>query len=240
MLVPDGWSTIEGLTCGFGGRDEDVSSRTGSAQVVAVKQVHGRELVDAGGLSAAGAIAAVAAATHEADGIVVSHGGVVAAIKTADCVPLLMIARDPSDARGRPCWAAAVHAGWRGTVAGIATAAVERAREAGVAPATLEVALGPSIGPCCYQVGEEVAARFEDLGLPVLREGGTDGVRLDLRAVNAAILAAAGVDPARIQCCGPCTHCRADRYFSYRADPSNAGRQLSWIGWRSLRRAGEP
>jgi len=91
----------------------------------------------------------------EADALLTERADLPLAIFTADCLPLLMY--DPSGRR-----LAAVHAGWRGTVQSVARAAVDRLVEAGSAPDGLIVAIGPSIGPCCYEVGEEVASPFRD------------------------------------------------------------------------------
>lgn len=211
VIVPRGWNEIADLVCGFGSREDFPSS----GQLVTVKQVHGGEVV-------ASEDVLTAAAEVSADGLTVTKPGLTAAIRTADCVPLLLV-----DEHAR--WAAVVHAGWRGTVAGIASVAVRCAEEFGVSPRRLRAAIGPSIGPCCYEVGDEVAARFEEAGLDV--DNSAAKPRLDLRAINRALLIRAGVASARIQLCGPCTRCRRDLYWSFRADGDRAGRQLSWIGW---------
>jgi polyphenol oxidase len=101
-----------------------------------------------------------------------------------------------------------------------------------VRAATLEAALGPSIGGCCYTVGEEVRARFlaragEKLGQEGFRER-DGGLFLDLRTFLGAEFASLGV--ARIHTVGPCTACRTDVLYSFRRG-SGGGRQLSWIGW---------
>ena len=202
-----------GVTAAFGDRR---TVPPGGTRVALVKQVHGDRIVAAD--------RALAADSTEADAIVVVEDGVLAAVKTADCVPVLLLA-----AGDGPRFAAAVHAGWRGTVAGIVARAVERAEEIGVDPERLHACLGPSIGPCCYEVGEEVAARFEVERLPVHRDGPRP--RLDLRAINSILLERAGVRSDRILLSGPCTRCCHDVYWSYRQDPGAAGRQLSWIGW---------
>jgi len=211
VIVPTGWQEFDGLTCGFGGRD-DVAT---PARLVTVEQVHGNTIVAAEHVaSSSGPV--------EADAVSVRSRGVTAAIRTADCVAILLVSPETR-------WAAAVHAGWRGTVADIAGVAVGAAAGAGVERGSLWASIGPSIGPCCYEVGEEVAARFDALGLAVGR-GGPKPV-LDLREINRTRLVSAGVSNDRIQMCGPCTRCHSDRYWSFRADGERAGRQLSWIGW---------
>lgn len=216
-LRPVGWDDVEGLVCGFG--DRLVGAPAGTWTIG--RQVHGADLVEVEG-PAAGNDANL---PLEADALVLRRPGLVGGVRTADCVPLLLVARGAG-------WAAAVHAGWRGTIAGIATAAVDRARRDGVNVAELRAALGPSIGACCYEVSCEIAESFARAGLPVLRAAEPSGhPRLDLRMINAVLLERAGLLATSIQHCGPCTRCACDRYHSFRADPQQAGRQLSWIGW---------
>ncbi|NCO57905.1 MAG: multicopper polyphenol oxidase [Nitrospirae bacterium CG18_big_fil_WC_8_21_14_2_50_70_55] len=166
----------------------------------------------------------------EADGVIVLTPGRIAAVVTADCCPLLLIV---PGARA----AAAVHAGWRGTAAAIAAKAVARlCAVTGVVPAELHAALGPTIGPCCYEVGDEVVAALERLGEPGRasiqhRPGQRD--HADLRRVNRALLIAAGMNPAQIHLVGGCTACATDfPCHSFRRDRAAAGRQLSVVGWR--------
>ncbi len=164
----------------------------------------------------------------EADGMITDRPGVFLGVSTADCVSLLFI--EP-----RRKIAAAIHAGWRGTAAGIAGKAVERLHEAyGILPSDLFVALGPSIGICCYEVGAEVYAAIRE------REGaecekawraGRDGKGyLDLRLLNQMQLEAAGVPAARVQWVGLCNACHLDQFFSYRKE-GKTGRQVSFVGW---------
>src|SRR5574337_334419 len=132
--------------------------------------------------------------------------------------------------------AAAVHAGWRGTAAGIAPRAVASMKEVyRIDPTALHVAMGPSIGPCCYEVGAEVAAQIQanwrEEFTDAWKPDGAKG-RLDLRALNEAQLLSAGVPRSHIQKIGPCTACNVETYFSYRKE-GKSGHQLSFIGWRS-------
>ena len=210
---PAGWEDVPALRCGFGERRTGVA---GLAGLVTARQVHGSRIVDVEGLDPAGGDRV------EADGLLATRPGSLVGVRTAGCVPILLVAADGD-------WAAAVHAGWRGTLAGIAGEAVSVARRAGVDPSRLRAALGPSVGPCCYEVSTEVAERFEARGLPVGTKSGSP--RLDLRAINERVLLAAGLFREAIQRCGPCTCCHHHRYHSYRMDPSDEGRQLSWIGW---------
>jgi YfiH family protein len=189
--------------------------------MVRTLQVHGRCLVDASEVGT----------RTEADGILVTTPGLAATISTADCVPILLCGTRAPSIRGpsHVGWAAAVHAGWRGTAVDIVGAAVHAAEAAGFPPSGVQAALGPAIGPCCYTVGEEVAGRFLESDLPVARLG--DRAVLDLREINTVLLARAGVPRRNIARYGPCTRCHSDQYYSHRADPSDTGRQLSWIGW---------
>lgn len=221
-LVPEGWSSIAGLACGFGDRAAAAPPGT----LLLERQVHGSRVVDA---TAEARLPGVAADGYprlaaEADAVVVAAPGLVAGVRTADCVPLLLVAP-------RRRWAAVVHAGWRGTIAGIAGEAVGAARAAGIDPAELLAALGPSIGPCCYEVSPELGEEFALAGLPVVRAASSSRPHLDLREANRILLGRSGVAPASIQATGPCTRCAKDRYHSFRADPRCAGRQVSWIGW---------
>ncbi len=161
----------------------------------------------------------------EADGIVTARRGAAVGVITADCVPALLVAPGAGVV-------AAVHAGWRGAAAGVLEAALDHLRRHfGVAPADVEAAIGPAIGPCCYEVGPEVraafAARSGDLTAPAWQPH-NGSLRLDLRQAVRLLLDAAGVrDLAEV---GPCTACTPS-LASYRRDGTGAGRQLSFIGW---------
>ena len=128
----------------------------------------------------------------------------------------------------------ALHAGWRGSLAGIAANAVASAEKMyGIDPGEWSAALGPAIDGCCYEVNLEIGVRFEarwgampDAWSPGRRKG-----QLDLRQVNHRILQAAGVAPRRIVRIGPCTACAGADFFSHRASGGRAGRQASVIGW---------
>jgi YfiH family protein len=161
----------------------------------------------------------------DADGIVAGAPGLLVGVVTADCMPVLMLARSRRAV-------AAVHAGWRGAAAGVLEEAVARlVAEYGVSPDALEVAMGPTVGPCCYEVGPEVLAAFRartgDVAAGAWAASG-ERHRLDLRAAASLLLAAAGVRCTTSV--GPCTACDV-RYRSYRRDGPKAGRQLGFIGW---------
>ncbi|HSK11304.1 MAG TPA: peptidoglycan editing factor PgeF [Vicinamibacterales bacterium] len=189
-----------------------------------VAQVHGRAVVI---VRRGEALPRTRDGWREADILLTDDPTAAVAVQVADCVPLLI-----ADRCGRI--AAAVHAGWRGTCAGAAGAAVRAIEEAfGVAAADLLVAQGPSIGPCCYVVGEEVVRAFAEA------QPGADGrwfrrdeagaVRLDLWAANAEQLEAAGVPAASIRRAGICTACHPELFHSYRRDGGGAGRMAAAI-----------
>lgn len=166
-------------------------------QVVFARQVHGTALLRhprAGGVV-------------EADGHVVGEPGLAPLVFAADCLPVAL--------RG-PGRVAMVHAGWRGLAGGIVAAAAE-------AVEATRAAVGPGIGPCCYQVGEEVLTAFADLG------DVAEGRMLDLPEVARRLLARAGVE--QVESAGLCTSCEEELFFSHRRDAGRTGRQagLAWI-----------
>jgi YfiH family protein len=209
------WWKSGGVKAGFGAHDAPAPGN-----VVTVHQIHGSHVVTCDDLGA-GDHREIAA-----DALVVTRGGVVVGVKTADCVPILIAS--PGSAAGGERWAAAVHAGWRGCAGGVIGAAVEDATRRGHAPGSLLAAVGPAIGPCCYEVGDEVAGTFRAMGLPVLARG--DRPHLDLPHIAAELLQRAGLVPDNVVLSAPCTRCNPDRYHSYRANGPRAGRQISWIG----------
>jgi YfiH family protein len=143
------------------------------------------------------------------DGLWSDEPGRAMLLLTADCLPIA-IARKPD----RPPALEILHAGWRGLLAGIVAAGVRA-----LTSRTLAAAIGPSIGPCCYEVGEEVATPFrEAFGDDVVRDG-----KLDLWTSAERALRAAGVED--VDRCDICTACNPDRFFSHRRDHGRTGRQ---------------
>ncbi len=147
----------------------------------------------------------------ERDGIYTNEPGVALVCFSADCTPILL--HDPVRHA-----AAAVHAGWRGTAKGIAARCVEAMiRDFGTDPADLQAAIGPCIGPCCFETGPEVRdAMLESLGAEAaqfIRQAG-EKYYLDLKALNALWLRRAGVNTIDISC--DCTRCQPDRFWSHR------------------------
>jgi YfiH family protein len=159
------------------------------------------------------------------DGLVCDRPGAVLAAFAADCIPILF-----AEPVARVCGAA--HAGWRGTVAGIARNMVAAMQALGARADRIRVALGPSIGPCCFEVGPEVVAAFRDaLGeVPGLVVAGPHKDHIDLRVATRTILERAGVAPDHIDDRPPCTRCEPERFFSYRRDGRAGGIHMSFIG----------
>ena len=167
-------------------------------QVAFARQVHGTDLVDQP--NGSGPV--------EADGHVIRESGTAALVFTADCLPVAL-----SGPRG----VAMVHAGWRGLAGGILAKGAE-------AVEATSAAIGPGIGPCCYEVGPEVLDAFPGLG-----EGVASGRMLDLPEAARRLLARAGVE--RVDSAGLCTFCEEELFFSHRRDKGRTGRQggLAWI-----------
>jgi YfiH family protein len=164
------------------------------------------------------------------DALTTRAPGILLAVKSADCVPVLL-----GDERTGAC--AAVHAGWRGTVARIIERTIERmSNEFGTRAGDLRAAIGPAAGACCYEVGTEVIEAFRsnftdaDSLFQPTREG---HALIDLQRANRNQLRHSGVDPARIHIAPFCTMCRTDLFFSYRREKSlrgRVGRLMSVIG----------
>jgi YfiH family protein len=208
----DDWDGFEWLDHGFGTRHVVLSG--GFPQLATLKQVHSAECVAARGRTGV---------LGQGDGLLENTPGALVAVKTADCLPILLV--DPV-ARG----VAAVHAGWRGTMARIAAHAVAAmATEFGARPERLRAAIGPGIGKCCFEVGPEVAAGFDE---PVPGEGRR--AHVDLAAANRRQLLEAGVTASAIVASNLCTLCQPDEFESYRRDREKAGRMYSYAGLRTL------
>ena len=215
--------------------EESLAAAVGSARVAQASQVHGKSVV----VVREGE--SWSQPWPEADVLVSSDPYWSVAVRAADCVPLLV-----ADAASGAV--AAVHAGWRGTASGAAVAALEAlTKEFGTAPADVVVAIGPSIGPCCYEVGPELVDAFAVAGharhlidrwflstAPPRGSRVRAALRLDLVGANRDQLILAGVDEARIHACGLCTAMHLDVLTSYRAEGAQAGRLAGVIRPRPL------
>ncbi len=196
-----------------------VQQAAGAERMFFVQQVHGAAVAFVQPESTPQDLALV-----QADALVVQRVGFAVAVMVADCVPLLLA--DPTTGA-----CAAVHAGWRGTVADVAGAAVRAlVQQTRSDPAQFCAAVGPSIGPCCFEVGAEVVEGLKSVvpGPPswlLPREK----PHVDLWLANQALLQAAGLPPQNIEVLGACTHCDPGRFFSYRREGAATGQMLGFI-----------
>lgn len=196
---------------------------SGAAVLARVSQVHGARIVRVRGDDDLRALAA-----QQADGVCSAEPGVGVSVHVADCTPILIAC-----ARTGAC--AALHAGWRGTVAGMARAGVAAMVEQfGCRAHDLRVAIGPCIGACCFEVGPEVVAAFVAAN-PRARETGciVSGERkahIDLRRVQTLELEAAGVPTEAIEVSRDCTVCDpARRFFSFRKAGRATGQMVGFV-----------
>jgi hypothetical protein len=198
------------------GRDSVIENRRRLAaalgfepgRVVAGRQVHGAELAVHTRPQRPSPFADPGdARLAEVDGHIVTEPRLAALVFVADCLPVALAG---------PGGIAMLHCGWRGLAAGIVQAGAE-------AVGATDAAIGPGIGPCCYEVGEEVLEVFDDLG-----DGIASARMLDLPEVARRLLSEAGVE--RIESAGLCTSCDAENFFSHRRDAGRTGRQagLAW------------
>jgi len=215
------------------------------APLVTLKQIHS-SVIHIAGPDAAGTVC-------KGDGMMTNRPGMLLGVQTADCTPVLV-----ADSKRKVV--AAFHAGWRGTAKRIVESGIGRMRlEFGSRPEDLIAAIGPGIGPCCYEVGEDVLSEFESQ-FSYARElfhevYDTDPVRtkypmlfltqrapghsnlgpsmhLDVAEANRRQLIAAGIAPRAIKMVGGCTSCQPKLFFSYRGSRGHCGRMLSVIGIR--------
>jgi YfiH family protein len=151
------------------------------------------------------------------DALVTQLTGVGLVVQTADCVPVLFAGESAIGA---------VHAGWRGSAAGVVEAALEAFLPFAGDPTSVRAWLGPSIGPCCYEVGEEVATRFP----PAFARPSEKGRFLfDLAGVVTSQLVDAGILRERVAAHQGCTKCGGERFASYRRDREKAGRMIALV-----------
>ena len=156
----------------------------------------------------------------ETDALISSEAGIFLCISVADCVPILLF-----DLRSKAI--GAVHAGWRGSAAGIAEAAVKSMQaEFGTLPGDLVASIGPSASDCCYNVGEDVASRFP----PSFRRTGKGGVFVDLKGVNRSQLLGSGLRTENIELSPYCTISDHAHFHSFRRDGEKSGRMMGVIG----------
>jgi len=215
-------SSIKGVTHGFsdrylGGDASQIAVMLNMRGITLLKQIHGSSVVLVDDVT-------TETARREGDALVTHLKGLGIAVATADCVPILLAS---NDAR----MVAAVHAGWRGTLNEIIVNTLSVIKDRyGINPESLKAAIGPSIGRCCYEVGDDVGSQFREkysLSGEYLFEKGRGKYILDLKTANKLLLVREGVPD--IEVLGICTKC-SDKYYSYRGDGKGTGRQLSVIG----------
>lgn len=199
------------------------------AGILSVRQVHGDSIwvVGASGDTDIPNRGFVPSAQDRAcDAVVTNRSGLAITVRTADCLPILI-------------WdevkkvAAAVHAGWRGSLKAIASKTVLTMRTSfGCRADDLWVGIGPAIGPCCYEVDGPVLGPLRkefEYWKEVVRETGGDKGMLDLAGLNLRQMIASGVPPERVSIAGACTFCHPERFYSYRRDGHSAGGMINGI-----------
>lgn len=215
---PDTWCNVQTnwsrllQACGMTGR-----------VLVRARQVHGVGVVQAD--RQADAVRAEPPFV-DGDAIVTGDASQVVAVRVADCAPVLLA--DPAAGL-----VAAVHAGWRGVVAGVVSRAINTLRQRGADPSRLLAAIGPCIGPSAFEVGREVRDAMEAVGLEscVQPRAATAGKWLaDLPRAIRMQLRAAGLSGERVDSSGLCTLCEPSTEFSYRRDTARSGRMAAIIG----------
>jgi YfiH family protein len=192
------------LQHGFGTRLQPLPDGHGSLKPATAKQIHSDRvlLVESPGFQG------------EGDALISNLPGIGLAIRTADCLPILI-----ADQRNRAV--AAVHAGWRGVVSDIASKTIHTmCRLLDSKTQDLVIAIGPGIGPCCFEVGPEVAVQF----------GLSGRTKIDLVETTCRQLRRNGVDQGQISTSGLCTYCSPELFDSYRRDREASGRMIAMIG----------
>jgi YfiH family protein len=227
-----GWTTRRLELHGGAGREQHGWDRVAAAaglqedQLVRLRQVHGAAVFVADG--------GVTADRPEADIVLTARADVVVAVQVADCAPVLLASRSGEVA-------GAAHAGWRGTAADVSGVAVRALVERfDVDAASLSAAIGPAIGPCCYEVGEELPAAFAERGWNeaernrwFMRRGGR--LFLDVWQANADQLRHAGIPDGQVHVSRLCTACHPEWFYSYRREGAGTGRLAAFIRPRSPR-----
>ncbi len=199
MLLSPLLNKLKRFEHGFGTRLDEIDQ----SAMASLRQVHSNRVIRVERESCAG----------EGDALITQTPGLALSVRTADCFPILL-------ADVRTGAVAAIHAGWRGTHGRIVFETIgEMHAQFATNAGDLIAAIGPGIGACCYQVGEEVARLF---GL-----GGR--AKVDLAQENRAQLIECGVNPERIESNGRCTFCEPEIFYSYRREGEKAGRMVSFI-----------
>jgi hypothetical protein len=201
----------------------------GDKPLVKVKQVHEDHILVVDQEMAAGPGFPEDLRSWPADALMTGIPGIILSVSIADCIPILLF-----DERRKVI--AAVHAGWRSTAAGLITKVVSKMKEAfGTRPEDCVAGIGPSIGPCCYEVDEPVLSVFAKLSpdwQEWVREEGEGRWRLDLVQADQTLLLGAGIPRERIFSSGICVSCQEELFFSHRRDGKRTGRMMGVIMMR--------
>ncbi|MDQ6992342.1 MAG: peptidoglycan editing factor PgeF [Mariprofundus sp.] len=158
----------------------------------------------------------------EADILLTQARATAVAVRTADCLPLLL-------AEPNTNIVAAVHAGWRGTANAIVSVALRQMILRGAKAEHILASLGPAIGPCCFEIGEQAATLLANAATGASAHIQSKPLRADLAAINRLQLIENGISPDHIECMGLCTACNPELFFSYRRDGLQAGRHLAVV-----------
>jgi len=192
------------------------------SQFVMISQIHGDRVIVADGLTDPSSLHS----PIQCDAVITASKFVAIGIKTADCVPILL-----ADRVRRVI--GAVHAGWRGTSLNIVAKSIQvMAERFSSRPEDILAAIGPAVGPCCYQVDEKVfsSSKGDRDWESAFQRCAQDGRwMLDLPLANRMQMLSMGLPPENISCPGICTSCRTDLFFSHRAEKEGTGRQLNFI-----------
>ena len=197
-----------------------------AARIVTPNQVHGDAVARVTAADAGRGATSYDDSIQETDALITNEPNLPLMLCFADCTPIVFL--DPEQRA-----VGIAHGGWKGTVMSIAAKTLAKMGEAfGTQPKDVLVGIGPSIGPCCFEVGDEVAARFREAfsyadELLITENDGRPHV--NLWEANRQQLLRAGVPDANIQVAGECTCCRHKWYYSYRADGGTTGRIAAMI-----------
>lgn len=204
-----------------------VATGCDAALVVGAQQVHGRRVHQVSRMDAGCGAFDADSAIPGADALVTRERGLTLTAYYADCVPVLLL--DPVSGAG-----GVAHAGWKGTTLKVAAAAVfDMAEACGLRPETCRAVIGPSIGPCCYEVDERVltptAEAFPEAYASLVRSTSPGHALLDLWEANRLALLEAGLRPENVLVSGLCTSCHTDWFFSHRREAGRTGRMMAFL-----------
>lgn len=192
--------------------------------MVCAEQIHGARVSVVSAKDVGKGATDYATAIPGVDAFITAAPDVLLSLYFADCLPIFFASTEGSVV-------GLAHAGWRGLVGGVLENTVTMLIQVfGIAPNNVVVGIGPGIGPCCFEVGPEVAAQFP--ASVVDRVG--EKPRVDLATAAALRLTECGILPKNLHSAAECTACHGDRYFSHRRDQGKTGRMAAMIGKKTL------